>query len=90
MIVLMGLFTTKPKLATVLGKAFRCLVCGHPWFWSREVKLNSTGAEFFDMAWANASATGVICDECGYVHEFAGRNRPQLWKETQGYPEGTE
>ncbi|KAA5831930.1 hypothetical protein F1721_19130 [Saccharopolyspora hirsuta] len=86
----MGLFDAKPKLATVLGKAFRCLGCGNAWFWSREVKLNTTGAELFNMAWANESATGLVCDECGYVHEFAGRNRPQLWKEKEGYPAGAE
>ncbi|MER7079601.1 hypothetical protein [Saccharopolyspora kobensis] len=86
----MGLFETKPKLVTVLGRAFGCLVCGHAWFWSREVKLNSTGAEFFGLAWANESAMGLICDKCGYVHEFAGGNRPQLWTKKQGYPDGAE
>lgn len=86
----MGLFKSNPKLATVLGRAFQCLVCGGAWFWSREVKLNSSAAEFFDLAWANQSATGLICAECGYVHEFAGSNRPELWKEKEGYPEGAE
>ncbi|RKT86563.1 hypothetical protein SAMN05421805_106216 [Saccharopolyspora antimicrobica] len=90
MIAFMGLFESKPLLATVLGRAFRCLVCDHAWFRPREVKLNSTGAELFGLAWANASALGLVCDECGYVHEFAGRNRPQLWNEKQGYPEGAE
>ncbi|MEU6264105.1 hypothetical protein [Saccharopolyspora shandongensis] len=85
----MGLFDMKPKLATVLGKAFRCLVCGWREFWSREVKLNSTGAEMFGFAWANQSALGLICDRCGYVHEFAGR-RPELYKVATGYPAGTE
>ncbi|TDD10068.1 hypothetical protein E1181_02190 [Saccharopolyspora terrae] len=78
----------KPKLATVLGPAFRCLVCGHELFWSREIKLNSTGAELMNLAWANQSATGLICARCGYVHEFAGSQRPKLWKENSGYPSG--
>ncbi|GAA4864267.1 MULTISPECIES: hypothetical protein [Saccharopolyspora] len=85
----MGLFEEKPKLATVLGRAFRCLVCGHARFSSREVKLNSTGAELFNVAWANQSAMGLICARCGYVHEFTG-NRPELWKEKDGYPEGAD
>ncbi|RJQ81803.1 hypothetical protein D5S17_04320 [Pseudonocardiaceae bacterium YIM PH 21723] len=51
----------------------RCLVCEGVQFRSRETKLNSTGAEFFNMGWANESALGLICLACGYVHEFAGR-----------------
>ncbi|MFB9569881.1 hypothetical protein [Saccharopolyspora hordei] len=86
----MGLFDGGPKLATVLGKAFRCLVCGGALFHRREVKLNSTGAELFNLAWANASATGLVCAECGYVHEFAGSRRPELWKQSRGYPDGAE
>ncbi|GDY29922.1 hypothetical protein [Gandjariella thermophila] len=84
----MGIFG-KPKLATLLGRPLRCLVCGGREFWSREVKLNSTGAEFLGLSWANQSAVGLICDACGYVHEFAGP-RPELWKPERGYPGGAE
>ncbi|PKW17392.1 hypothetical protein [Saccharopolyspora spinosa] len=86
----MGLFRSTPKLATVLGRAFRCLVCGCSEFWDREVKLNTSAAEFFDLAWANRSALGLICARCGYVHEFAGRDKPELWKLDKGYPAGAE
>ncbi|GAB2658445.1 hypothetical protein GCM10027271_16390 [Saccharopolyspora gloriosae] len=79
----------KPKLATVKGRAVRCVVCGHDAFWSREVKLNSSGAELISMAWANQSAVGLICADCGYVHEFAGK-RPKLWSQKRGYPEGAK
>ncbi|MFD0550315.1 hypothetical protein ACFQ0X_14840 [Streptomyces rectiviolaceus] len=39
-------------------------------FRDREVKLNSSGMEFMNLAWANESATGLICWQCGYVHLF--------------------
>ncbi|GAA4554188.1 hypothetical protein [Amycolatopsis samaneae] len=38
--------SSKLRLAAVHGRALRCLVCGGREFSSREVKLNSTGAEF--------------------------------------------
>ncbi|WP_406082433.1 hypothetical protein OG468_35430 [Streptomyces zaomyceticus] len=50
-----------------------CLICRNATFRKREVKLNSTGMELFDLAWANESATGLICLACGHVHLFAGR-----------------
>ena len=57
------------------GAAFTCRACGADRFRVREIKLNSTGAEFLGPAWANESARGLICIGCGYVHSFAG---PQL------------
>ncbi|MFJ4870300.1 hypothetical protein [Streptomyces sp. NPDC088757] len=51
-------------------KRIHCLICGGDVFREREVKLNSTGMEFFNLAWANESATGLICLSCGYVHLF--------------------
>jgi predicted nucleic-acid-binding Zn-ribbon protein len=85
----MGLFSKKPSLATVCGRAMRCLVCANREFWSRETKLNSTGAEFLGLAWANQSALALICASCGYVHEFAGE-KPKLWDAARGYPSGAE
>ena len=38
------------------------------------------------MAWANASAIGLICLTCGYVHLFV-EGPMELWKEEGGYPE---
>ena len=74
-----------PNLATVHGRAMRCLVCGGREFWDREVKLNSTGMEFFNLAWANQSALGLVCAGCGYVHEFVG-DAVALWDPDGGYP----
>ncbi|WP_211769625.1 hypothetical protein [Kutzneria sp. CA-103260] len=85
----MGLFNSNPRLATVHGRALLCLVCGGREFWSREVKLNSTGAELLGLGWANQSALALICDSCGYVHQFAGKG-PDMWRRDQGYPAGVE
>ena len=42
-------------------------------FRERGVKLNSTGGEPFNLAWADETATGLICWRCGYVHLFVNR-----------------
>jgi hypothetical protein len=58
--------------APVYGRALRCLVYDGREFWDREAKLNSSGIELFNLAWANQSALGLLCAGCGYVHEFVG------------------
>ncbi|MEU7028385.1 hypothetical protein AB0A60_17040 [Streptomyces sp. NPDC046275] len=60
----------KPVYAQLGEEPIRCLVCRNDTFREREVKLNSTGMEFFNLAWANESATGLICWSCGHVHLF--------------------
>jgi|HubBroStandDraft_6_1064221.scaffolds.fasta_scaffold21135_4 predicted nucleic-acid-binding Zn-ribbon protein len=69
----------KPVAAMVGDHPVRCLICGGEEFWDRSVQLNTSGLEFLGIEWANAAATGLICTECGYVHEFAG-NAIQLYK----------
>jgi hypothetical protein len=78
-----------PRLATVNNRPLLCLVCGGGEFWDREVKLNSSGMEFLNLAWANQSALGLLCANCGYVHEFVG-NAVQLWIRDGGYPTRTD
>lgn len=56
--------------AEIGERRIRCLVCDGDVFRDREVKLNSTGMELFNLAWANESATGLVCWSCGYVHLF--------------------
>jgi len=69
----MGLFSrARPVTATIGDKAISCLICGGGEFWDREIKLNTTGMELLDLAWANRSALGLVCAGCGYVHEFVG------------------
>ena len=55
-------------------------------FFDREIKLNSTDAEFFNLGWANESATGLICQQCGYLHTFVS-DSVELWEPESGYPE---
>ncbi|MER7622193.1 hypothetical protein [Streptomyces sp. NPDC126503] len=63
----------KPLYAAIGEHPVLCVMCGRDTFRAREVKLNSTGMELFNLAWANESATGLICLSCGYVHLFVNR-----------------
>jgi hypothetical protein len=63
---------------------FTCSVCEGKLFTNREIKLNTTGAEFFNMGWANQSATGLVCEQCGYLHTFV--RGVELWEPDNGYP----
>lgn len=73
------MFKRKPVTAMVGDRPIQCLVCGGEQFWDRAVQLNTSGMEFLGIEWANASATGLICADCGYVHEFVGKAL-QLYK----------
>ncbi|NML52878.1 hypothetical protein HHL19_08545 [Streptomyces sp. R302] len=64
----------KPLHAQIGDTPIHCLMCDSDTFREREVKLNSTGMEFLNLAWANESATGLICWSCGYVHLFVNRD----------------
>jgi hypothetical protein len=66
---------------------FTCNVCQGKLFTTREIKLNTSGAEFFDMGWANKSANGLVCCTCGYVHAFLAKL--EYWKPENGYPNST-
>jgi predicted nucleic-acid-binding Zn-ribbon protein len=54
------------------GKPIHCQVCAGDAFLTREIKMNTTGMEFMNVAFANQSALGLICTKCGYIHEFMG------------------
>lgn len=55
----------------VKGRAVRCPMCGHEWFWERRVLLNSRGMTFFGLDWANRESRAMVCDDCGHVLFFA-------------------
>jgi hypothetical protein len=66
---------------------FACGICQGNLFLPREVKINTTGAEFFNFGWANESANGLTCVRCGYLHQFV---MPlEYWQPENGYPEAT-
>jgi hypothetical protein len=52
------------------GRPVICLICGWNLFFTREIKLNTTGAELFGFAWANATSLALICARCTHLHEF--------------------
>lgn len=54
----------------VLGKKIHCPICDYDKFWSRQTLMNTKGATFFNVEWANKAATNHICDQCGYVLWF--------------------
>lgn len=64
----------KPVRAAIGDTWIRCSFCQGDVFRDREVKLNSSGAEFMNLGWANESATGLICWNCGYVLLFANKS----------------
>jgi hypothetical protein len=54
----------------VLGEPLECHVCKHDRFRRRRAQLNTAVCSFFNLDWANKSATCVVCDRCGYIHWF--------------------
>jgi hypothetical protein len=67
----MGLFKKQePIQVEIRDHQLLCHVCQHDAFWRREAKLNTTLAEFFEVAWANRSAVCYVCAQCGFVHWF--------------------
>jgi predicted nucleic-acid-binding Zn-ribbon protein len=52
------------------GEKMKCLMCEHDQFWVRKTLMNTVGFSFFNLDWANKSATNYVCDKCGYVHWF--------------------
>jgi hypothetical protein len=77
-----------PSLVTIGAgrRRFSCPVCTGNLFYDREIKLNTTGAEFFNMGWANESAAGLVCQQCGYLHTFVSGS-VELWQSDHGYPD---
>ncbi|MFC9498330.1 hypothetical protein [Streptomyces sp. NPDC056982] len=63
----------KPVRASLGEMWITCQVCRSELFRERDIKLNSTGMEFMKLAWADETATGLICWKCGYVHLFVNR-----------------
>lgn len=52
------------------GLKLECVICKGTKFWIRETLMNTKGMSFFNLDWANKSATNYVCNDCGYVHWF--------------------
>ncbi|MBZ5741139.1 hypothetical protein [Nocardioides mangrovi] len=62
---------TRPT-AWIGDRQLSCLVCDGRLFAYRQVLLNTAGMTYVGLDWLNRAAVGVVCRECGFVHEFMG------------------
>lgn len=59
-----------PQQYEMAGRPLRCLICGHDHFRQQSAQLNTAGATFLGLDWANRSAWCFVCEKCGYIHWF--------------------
>ncbi len=52
------------------GKAIACPHCGGTQFDPGPALLNTAGMTFFDLDWANRSATVLVCTQCSHIQWF--------------------
>ena len=62
----------EPQTVEVVGRDYKCPVCGNGFFWTRRAQLNTSVATFFNLDWANQSATCFVCSECTHISWFLG------------------
>lgn len=63
-----------PTRVFIHDRQLTCPFCQHQLFSERPIKLNSTGMSFLGLDWANKSATGLICAQCGHIQMFLDPN----------------
>lgn len=72
----MSIFKTRqpkePQTIAVKGRELRCPVCNNAYFWTRQAQLNTAVATFFNLDWANKSASCFICSDCTHISWFLG------------------
>lgn len=68
----MSLFTNDESPATIeiAGRQLTCPVCSGQQFWKKQAQLNTALASFFDLDWANHTATCLICEGCSHISWF--------------------
>ncbi|MCB1034251.1 MAG: DNA-binding protein [Acidobacteria bacterium] len=59
-----------PKQVTAGGTIVKCSHCGNEEFYTSSALLNTRGATFLGLEWANQSAEVNICAECGHLEWF--------------------
>lgn len=52
------------------GKLLVCPHCGCERFWRRPAQLNTAGATFFDLDFANKTVRAYVCAKCGRIEWF--------------------
>ncbi|MPQ48398.1 hypothetical protein GCQ56_15445 [Marinifilum sp. N1E240] len=69
----MGLFKKEEAQSVeIKGHSLKCSVCGETLFYKREAQLNTAVASFFNLDWANRSATCFVCANCTHISWFLG------------------
>jgi len=53
------------------GKELRCVHCGSSTFRAGRAQLNTAVLSFFNLDWADRSATTLTCASCGFISWFA-------------------
>ncbi|MCK9305581.1 MAG: hypothetical protein M0P27_09330 [Bacteroidales bacterium] len=61
-----------PQRIEIKGHELICPICNYTSFWTKKVQLNTRLATFFDLDWANKSATCYICSKCTHISWFLG------------------
>lgn len=54
----------------IAGASVVCSHCGGREFDERSAQLNTAGASFLGLDWANASARVLVCQSCGHLEWF--------------------
>jgi hypothetical protein len=63
--------SSRPMHYTIGGHPLVCPQCKGETFMLGRNQLNTRGAEFFNLGWANATASTTICAECSNIQWFA-------------------
>lgn len=61
-----------PETVEVKGHELKCPVCSNNEFWKGSAQLNSAVMTFFNLDWADKSATYFVCSECTHLSWFLG------------------
>ncbi|NIJ53845.1 hypothetical protein [Dyadobacter arcticus] len=70
----MSLFSEdEPQPVEIKGNSLTCPVCTNKLFWTRDAQLNTPVATFFNLDWANRSATCFVCSDCTHILWFLGK-----------------
>jgi transcription elongation factor Elf1 len=60
-----------PSAYQIAGRTVHCPHCAHEKFVLGRALLNSAGATFLNLDWADPAAATLVCAECGRIEWFA-------------------
>ena len=64
--------TKEAETVNIKGHDLICPICKNNYFYSRKAQLNTAAASFFNLDWANRSATCFVCTQCTHISWFLG------------------